>query len=563
MPKNSINIIKEVNQNTSVVELEYLLHIERNILNRVLERQKKIGEYFVDGYDALTNTVYEFNGCYFNGCNKCFDRNRMNRNNSKTMRMLLCDTMKKKSYLEEQGFKVKTVWEHDWKKERKQYIEFFEENKEELRSPNIELRKTFFGGRTEVFDVYAKSTKKKKIAYSDFTSLYPSIQALADYPIGVGRYVKGDFGSINEYFGFIYCKVKAPTNLRIPVLPQTKDGKLMFHTKPMIGQWFSEELKLAVNMGYVVEEIYQVYHYKKKGTQLFGDYVRFFSKVKMENSVKNLSDKNKDKIYQENLNAKFPIVLDKNKMCYNAGLRFIAKICLNSLWGKFGQRSNMMKTEIIKNDPAKFYSIMFDKRYEVSSVLFLNEKTIEMKYKLNTDDAIDSINTNIAIASTTTGWARVWLYNAFLTVGLDNVLYCDTDSLIYYHPTANNPIKTDSTLGGLTDELEGKGYIDELVALAPKTYAYKTSDGKLEVKAKGFRLTTVVSEKINFESMRHLVLQNSTKKIAVHYKSRIILDRNTKHLKTVDETKTFKYNYTKRCVNQMNNENTRITTDSY
>jgi hypothetical protein len=93
----------------------------------------------------------------------------------------------------------------------------------------------------------------------------------------------------------------------------------------MIGQWFSEELKLAVKMGYKVEEVYQVYHYEEKGKNLFADYVRFFSKVKMENSVKDLSEA--DKIYEENLNAPFPITLDKSKMTYNAGMRFNSKIC--------------------------------------------------------------------------------------------------------------------------------------------------------------------------------------------------------------------------------------------
>ena len=54
-----------------------------------------------------------------------------------------------------------------------------------------------------------------------------------------------------------------------------------------------------------------------------------------------------------------------------------------------------------------------------------------------------------------------------LKVGLNNVIYCDTDSLIYYHSTGKNPIKTDSCLGGLTDELEGS-YIDEIIKKCKK-----------------------------------------------------------------------------------------------
>ena len=33
-------------------------------------REYKIGTYYADGYDPETNTVYEFFGCYFHGCNQ-------------------------------------------------------------------------------------------------------------------------------------------------------------------------------------------------------------------------------------------------------------------------------------------------------------------------------------------------------------------------------------------------------------------------------------------------------------------------------------------------------------
>ncbi|KYN09169.1 hypothetical protein ALC57_18724 [Trachymyrmex cornetzi] len=42
------------------------------------------------------------------------------------------------------------------------------------------------------------------------------------------------------------------------------------------------------------------------------------------------------------------IVLDKNNIARNPGIRSVAKLCLNSFWGKFGQRSNLPNTEIVK-----------------------------------------------------------------------------------------------------------------------------------------------------------------------------------------------------------------------
>ena len=32
--------------------------------------------YYVDGFDEETNTVFEFYGCYFHGCPRCFKRHR-------------------------------------------------------------------------------------------------------------------------------------------------------------------------------------------------------------------------------------------------------------------------------------------------------------------------------------------------------------------------------------------------------------------------------------------------------------------------------------------------------
>ena len=32
--------------------------------------------YFVDGFNPTTNTVYEFHGCYYHGCVKCFKNSR-------------------------------------------------------------------------------------------------------------------------------------------------------------------------------------------------------------------------------------------------------------------------------------------------------------------------------------------------------------------------------------------------------------------------------------------------------------------------------------------------------
>ena len=41
----------------------------------------------------------------------------------------------------------------------------------------------------------------------------------------------------------------------------------------------------------------------------------------------------------------------------NEGIRTVAKLCLNSLWGKFGERLNQSETVFVDN-PAALYNII-------------------------------------------------------------------------------------------------------------------------------------------------------------------------------------------------------------
>ena len=130
-----------------------------------------------------------------------------------------------------------------------------------------------------------------------------------------------------------------PKNLYVPVLPESKDGKLLFHLNPMTGTWCSVELKKAIEMGYVISNIHGGFKYKVI-TGLMKKYVEFFLKIKTCNSgVKNA-------VECEELNKSHTVLgldihISPGETSKNPGMKQIAKLCLNSLWGKFGQRSGM------------------------------------------------------------------------------------------------------------------------------------------------------------------------------------------------------------------------------
>mgnify|MGYP000368126193 CR=1 FL=1 len=74
--------------------------------------------YHPDGYDPTTNTIYEFYGDYwhgnFNGDN--LHPNKINPTNKKTFSQLYIDTVQRFNRLENAGYKIKFVWERDYKK---------------------------------------------------------------------------------------------------------------------------------------------------------------------------------------------------------------------------------------------------------------------------------------------------------------------------------------------------------------------------------------------------------------------------------------------------------------
>jgi hypothetical protein len=95
--------------NVSKAEKLWIRSIEED-LGRNIEQNKRIGRYNVDGFDKETSTVYEFNGCFFHGCNKCYKQDDINPLTGDTMNFLHEKTMRKEGNLKQMGYKMKSIW---------------------------------------------------------------------------------------------------------------------------------------------------------------------------------------------------------------------------------------------------------------------------------------------------------------------------------------------------------------------------------------------------------------------------------------------------------------------
>ena len=88
-----------------------ILHA-RNHINEV-----RIGPYLVDGYDPISRTVYEFNGCHFHGWSDC------NKDQDELGKKRKMHTETKEKNLRHKGYNMKIMWEHQFKALRKSDLE--------------------------------------------------------------------------------------------------------------------------------------------------------------------------------------------------------------------------------------------------------------------------------------------------------------------------------------------------------------------------------------------------------------------------------------------------------
>jgi len=153
----------------------------------------------------------------------------------------------------------------------------------------------------------------------------------------------------------------------------------------------------------------------------------------------------------------------------DTALTYIAKLYLNSLYGKLGQRRTFQKL-IYKNETLGYYYKKYGtiKDYTKDLNVVVIEETSRSKY------------TTVHIASFITAYVRIRLYDLMEQVHETggSVYYCDTDCII-----TDATLPTTKELGGI--DTENSLPIVEGVFLAPKFYSYRMLDNSEHTRNKG------------------------------------------------------------------------------
>lgn len=341
----------------------------------------------------------------------------------------------------------------------------------------LEMEKdSYRGGRCEAFQLTEYEGKKykpiKDVYKLDINSMYSYVMKNNKYPLSpLSRGPLEDM-SVNNLRKIIddnFILAQCILNLNIPAIGQ-KSERLIFPIGKFRQTVTSPEIKYILDnpkFGEIIK-VEKCVGYRQEN--IFSDYVDYFFNLKTNST--------------------------------NSASKGVAKIFLNSLYGKFGQKAYPESTKVLPNDIMyDAMNYMFDegKTFSMSS---LDTTTMEnVRYtKLGEDiyktsppiEEFSELSVPI-IASAVTSYARQYLFELMMISGLENVYYCDTDSIFtnccgyenlynYIHETKLGKLKLEDfgevEIYGLKNykfngELKLKGIKRDAEMISENTYLQK------------------------------------------------------------------------------------------
>ncbi|KYN20104.1 hypothetical protein ALC57_07532 [Trachymyrmex cornetzi] len=361
------------------------------------------GYYETDLENETRRYVLQFHECFWHECSSCFRINRERKLNSFTDHGDTIDARFERTLaatwrLRRRGYLMMEKWECDFDREIRENNEmrYFLENAQIIKNSPLDPRDAFFGGRTGNIATRCDVAGTEKICYIDVCSLYPHVLKTGAFPIGHPKIYIGEECSeligvapdfdFNSFEGLIRCKVLPPRDLFHPVLLYRIRDKLLFALcQKFEGTWVSCELRKAVEKGYRVSEVSEIWQYKitrynpdTRQGGLFTGYISRFLQLKQEASGwpnECVDDEAKERYLRQRLAA-----------------------------------------------------LLTSPEHEITDILPINDEVIYVSWRLREEAVVASPQTNVVIAAFTTALARLQLYE-HLELLNRRVLY-DTDSCI-------------------------------------------------------------------------------------------------------------------------------------
>jgi hypothetical protein len=98
------------------METKWLDNMDNNSIIRQYFIKIKDSYYKVDGYDPITNTIYEFYGDFWHGNPKIYNESEFNNVINKTFGELYKKTINRESFIKSHNYNLIFIWESEFKK---------------------------------------------------------------------------------------------------------------------------------------------------------------------------------------------------------------------------------------------------------------------------------------------------------------------------------------------------------------------------------------------------------------------------------------------------------------
>ena len=365
------------------------------------------------------------------------------------------------------------------------------------------IRKSFCGGRTEVFNLFFNLDQKenKFLYHYDIPGIYRKAMSM-HLPYGSPVYVShpnfkiSDFKSFLEKLhsigmcGFFHVMIESPSRdeMWLPILPYKRrnivGNKLVFPCGNWRYYYYSKELLKALEFGYVVVAVYDGVIYKS------GPILKEFA---------------------SRLTTKKAIA----KTSKNKPLESLWKLLINSLYGKIAQKEIFTKTELFKNNVALVNLQLKHVDFQMLDLIYFFNMScgavvFEKQNRSLNKQELWGRKSSIAIGAAITAEARVLLFSCiqrlFKIEGFSNLIYTDTDSFFitsYKNPYEFKLFENDSfTLKWDSNDVYRKG-----VFLATKLYyaeGYENTKNKIAHKGIGVKFHDPILNQIKINQEYHI-----------------------------------------------------------
>ena len=316
--------------------------------------------------------------------------------------------------------------------------------------------------KTDMNLAYKKLLKSGDYLFNgDVSSQYPASMAgcrvmKVEYPTGRSRWsLEPEKEFKDGKLGFYEVEFTCPDNLRVPVIPKkkTKHGAIVGVDWDLLagkGVYTSVDIENGIDAGYQVKFINKCLVYDSKSSTVFKDYIESFFQMKNE------ADK-----------LGLPVQ------------RSIAKLFMNSLYGKMLQKAIFSQNAIINNN-SEFNRFCADNDVTDWKELNGSGKLIVTGESLNKEVRIRKPS---QLGCFVTAYSRrlMLVYMKAIDPTLTSMIftYTDTDSLHMSGASHQKLLKmgyiqdsSNAELGMLTNDIKKDGLIVKEINLAPKSYRY-------------------------------------------------------------------------------------------